>query len=165
MTPQIKPYEEKDLDEILDIINFYILNTTAIYDYEARTKKQQSIILKEKFANHFPFLVARIESKIVGFGTYGSFRFKKAYQFTVEHSVYIHPKYQGFGVGKLLLTALILLAKKQKIHTMIAVIDSGNQHSVDFHKNFGFETVGIIKESGFKFEKWLDSIFMQLILS
>ena len=165
MTLKIDPYEENDLDEILDIINFYILNTTAIYDYEPRTKEQQSIILKDKFANHFPFLVARIDSKIVGFGTYGSFRFKKAYQFTVEHSVYTHPNHLGFGVGKKLMSELILIAKKQKIHTMIAVIDSGNQHSVDFHKNFGFETVGIIKESGFKFEKWLDSVFMQLILS
>jgi L-amino acid N-acyltransferase YncA len=56
------------------------------------------------------------------------------------------------------------LARKQKLHTMIAVIDAENQDSIEFHEKFGFKTVGIIKESGFKFDRWLDSVFMQLIL-
>jgi L-amino acid N-acyltransferase YncA len=56
------------------------------------------------------------------------------------------------------------LAQNQKLHTMIAVIDSENQSSVEFHKKFGFTTAGIIKESGYKFDRWLDSVFMQLIL-
>lgn len=67
-------------------------------------------------------------------------------------------------MGKLLLAELIELAKKQKLHTMIAVIDAENQSSVEFHKQFGFKTVGIIKESAYKFDKWLDTVFMQLIL-
>jgi L-amino acid N-acyltransferase len=62
------------------------------------------------------------------------------------------------------LAELIQIAKKQNIHTMIAVIDAENQSSVDFHEKFGFKTVGVIKESGFKFNRWLDSVFMQLIL-
>ena len=64
----------------------------------------------------------------------------------------------------MLLQELIELAKKQKLHTMIAVIDSENQSSVEFHEKFGFKTVGVIKESGFKFDRWLHSVFMQLIL-
>jgi phosphinothricin acetyltransferase len=59
---------------------------------------------------------------------------------------------------------LIVIAKQQKLHTMIAVIDSENQSSIVFHEQFGFSTVGIIKESGFKFERWLDSVIMQLLL-
>ena len=59
---------------------------------------------------------------------------------------------------------LIALAKEQKLHTMIAIIDSENQGSVTFHEKFGFKTVGIIKESGYKFDRWLHSVIMQLFL-
>ena len=101
---------------------------------------------------------------VVGFGFYSEFRFREAYKFTVEHSVYAAPEYIGKGVGKLLIEKLILLAKNQKLHTMIAVIDAENQSSVEFHEKFGFETVGIIKESGFKFNRWLHSVIMQKML-
>jgi phosphinothricin acetyltransferase len=70
----------------------------------------------------------------------------------------------GKGIGKLILTELIALAKDQGLHTMIGVIDSENQSSISFHEKFGFKTVGIIKESGYKFDRWLDSVFMQLLL-
>ena len=70
----------------------------------------------------------------------------------------------GKGIGKVLLSELIQLAKTQNLHTMIGVIDSENTNSIDFHKKFGFENVGFIKESGFKFDRWLHSVFMQKIL-
>jgi phosphinothricin acetyltransferase len=108
--------------------------------------------------------VAEINGEVVGFGMYSEFRFREAYKFTVEHSVYVNQNYQGKGIGKIILQELIDLARKQNLHTMIAVIDAENQSSVDFHEKFGFETVGIIKESGYKFDRWLHSVFMQLIL-
>jgi phosphinothricin acetyltransferase len=95
---------------------------------------------------------------------YSEFRFREAYKFTVEHSVYVSPDEMGKGIGKLLLTQLIKLAKAQGLHTMIGVIDSENKSSITFHEQFGFKTVGIIKESGYKFDRWLDSVFMQLLL-
>lgn len=164
MKPHIRKATEKDLEAILEIVNYNILNTTAIYDYEPRTLAQQKAIFEEKAKANFPLIVIEFEDKIAGFGTYGTFRFKEGYKFTVEHSVYVSINHQGKGLGKLLLTELIELAKKQKLHTMIAVIDAENQNSVEFHKQFGFETVGIIKESAFKFDKWLDTVFMQLII-
>ena len=82
----------------------------------------------------------------------------------MEHSVYADKNYIGKGIGKLLLTELIQLAKAQNLHTMIGVIDSENTNSIDFHKRFGFENVGFIKESGFKFDRWLHSVFMQKML-
>ena len=102
--------------------------------------------------------------KVVGFGYYSEFRFREAYKYTVEHSVYVNKDFQGMKIGHLLMEKLIQLAKKQKLHTMIAVIDSENENSVKFHEKYGFKTVGIIKESGYKFDRWLDSVFMQLIL-
>jgi phosphinothricin acetyltransferase len=100
----------------------------------------------------------------VGFGYYSEFRFREAYKFTVEHSVYAHPNLIGKGIGKLILDNLIHLAKAQKLHTMIGVIDSENQSSIEFHKKFGFEIAGTIKESGYKFNRWLHSVFMQKML-
>lgn len=154
----------EDLEGIVAIVNYNIINTTSIYDYEPRTLLQQKAIFEDKLKNGFPLIVIEIDGEIAGFGTYGTFRLKEGYKFTVEHSVYVAVKHQGKGLGKLLLAALIEHAKKQKLHTMIAVIDAANQSSVEFHKQFGFETVGLLKESAYKYDKWLDTVLMQLIL-
>lgn len=160
----LRPYRTKDTQSILDIINYNILNSTALYDYKIRTYEQQKTILDEKIYKNFPVIVAELDGVVVGFGMYSEFRFREAYKFTVEHSVYVNEDFHGKGIGKLLLEELIVLARKQKLHTMIAVIDSENQGSVEFHEKFGFTTVGVIKESGYKFERWLDSVFMQLMV-
>jgi len=160
----IRPYQTEDTQAILDIINHNILHSTALYDYKIRSYEQQKAILEEKISKNFPVIVVLLNDQVVGFGMYSEFRFREAYKFTVEHSVYVNEKFHGQGIGKLLLQELITLAKQQKLHTMIAVIDSENQSSVEFHEKFGFKTVGIIKESGYKFDRWLHSVFMQLIL-
>ena len=160
----IREYKEQDTESILEIINYNILNSTSLYDYDIRTLEQQKGILDEKLKKGFPVIVAEINDKCVGFGMYSEFRFRQAYQFTVEHSVYVSKDYNGKGIGKLLLAELISLAKKQKLHTMIGVIDAENVSSIEFHKKFGFEIAGTIKDSGFKFDRWLHSVFMQLIL-
>ena len=160
----IRPYQTQDTQAILDIINYNILHSTALYDYNIRTYEQQKAILDDKLAKNFPVIVAEANGQVVGFGMYSEFRFREAYKFTVEHSVYVANDYHGKGIGNVLLAELIALAKAQKIHTMIAVIDAENQGSVSFHEKFGFKTVGIIKESGYKFDRWLHSVFMQLIL-
>lgn len=164
MEINIRPYIIEDTQAILDIINHNIIHSAALYDYNIRTFDQQRKLLEEKTSKNFPVIVAELEGQIVGFGMYSEFRFREAYKFTVEHSVYVTESFHGKGIGKLLLQELITLARKQKLHTMIAVIDAENQSSVVFHEKFGFKTVGIIKESGFKFDRWLDSVFMQLIL-
>jgi L-amino acid N-acyltransferase YncA len=164
MQIKLRSYQTEDTQAILDIINYNILNSTALYDYNIRSYEQQKTILEEKVNKNFPVIVAVEDDKVVGFGMYSEFRFREAYKYTVEHSVYVDKDYHGKGIGKLLLQELIRLAKKQNLHTMIAVIDSENQSSVEFHEKFGFKTVGIIKESGYKFDRWLHSVFMQLIL-
>ena len=164
MTAIIRPYELKDTQAILDIINYTIINSTALYDYNIRTFEQQKLILDDKLAKSFPVIIAEIDNEVVGFGMYSEFRFREAYKFTVEHSVYVNQNFHGKGIGKILLQELIRLAKEQKLHTMIAVIDEENQSSIEFHEKFGFKIVGVIKESAFKFDRWLHSVFMQLII-
>ena len=160
----LRPYKIEDTQAILDIINFNILHSTALYDYTIMSFEQQKNILEEKIIKGFPVLVAELDGIAIGFGMYSEFRFREAYKFTVEHSVYVNENHHGKGIGKLLLQELIQLAKNQNLHTMIAVIDAENQSSVEFHEKFGFKTVGIIRESGYKFDRWLHSVFMQLII-
>jgi len=164
MEVQIRNYKTEDAATIVDIINYNILNSTALYDYQPRTLENQIAIFEDKLKKGFPIIVAVANTKVVGFGYYSEFRFREAYRFTVEHSVYVANDFHGKGIGKLLLQNLIDLARQQKLHTMIAVIDSENQNSVAFHEQFGFKTVAVLKETGFKFNRWLHSQLMQLML-
>ncbi len=164
MEIQIRAYQNQDTQSILEIINYNILHSTSLYDYSVRSFEQQKAILDEKIKKGFPVIIAENNGKVLGFAMYSEFRFREAYQFTVEHSVYVSEQYHGKGIGKLLLSELIVLAKAKKLHTMIGVVDSENHSSIKFHEQFGFKTVGIIKESGYKFDRWLDSVFLQLLL-
>ena len=164
MNIKIRDYKTEDTQAILEILNYNILHSTSLYDYNIRSYEQQKSILEDKINKGFPVIVAELDGEVAGFGMYSEFRFREAYKFTVEHSVYVNENFQGKGIGKLVLQELIDLARKQKLHTMIAVIDSENQKSVEFHEKFGFETVGVFKECGFKFDRWLNTVFMQLIL-
>lgn len=164
MEIKIRLYKLEDAKAILDIINYNIRTSTAIYDYNERSLDTLIATFDDKLKKGFPIIIAEADKKVVGFGYYSEFRFRDGYRFTVEHSVYVEKNFHGKGIGKLLLQELIDLAKKQKLHTMIAVIDSENQSSVEFHEKFGFKTVAVIKETGFKFDRWLHSVFMQKML-
>jgi len=164
MEIKIRDYQIQDCKAIIEIINDAILNSTALYDYNIRTLNTQEAIFEEKLQKGFPVIVAEMNNEVVGFGYYSEFRFREAYKFTVEHSVYANKNAIGKGIGKLLLNELIERAKKQNLHTMIGVIDSENTNSIDFHKKFGFEEVGFIKESGYKFDRWLHSVLVQKML-
>ncbi|MBC6999463.1 GNAT family N-acetyltransferase [Cytophaga sp. FL35] len=159
----IRSATEKDLSAILKIINHEILYTTSLYHYDPRTEEQQLQWFREKQENNFPIIVAEIENEVIGFGSYGTFRPWAAYRFSVEHSIYVHKDFQGQGVGKVLMVHLIELAKKEGYRTMLAGVDASNTASVAFHKKFGFKEVGIFKQVGYKFDKWLDLTFLQLL--
>ncbi len=161
----IRQAKGTDINAILSIINYEILNTTAVYDYKERSLEEQKKWYEEKTANNMPILVAEINGTVVAYGTYGIFRPWEAYKFSVEHSVYVSKKEQGKGIGKQILKQLIITAKKQGFHTMIAGIDASNKKSIDFHKKFGFKEIGIVHEIGFKFGKWLDLSFLQLFIN
>lgn len=164
MEPKIRPAKTEDLEMILKITNHAILHTTALYDYEARTWEAHQKWYENKITANFPVLVADLNGKAIGFGTYGTFREKPAYHPTVEHSVYVDPEHTGHGIGKILLQALIATAKAQNYHLMIGCIDAANATSIAFHKNFGFTSCGTITEVAHKFDRWLDLEIMQLKL-
>ena len=160
----VRKATSSDLSSILEIVNHAILNTTAIYDYDVRTLEEQTIIFESKQSRKFPLFVAEVNNEVVGFGTYDSFRTKVGYRFTIEHSVYVKDGFAGKGIGALLLQKLIDTAKEENYHIMIGVIDASNENSIRFHERFGFQSMGILKEVGFKFDRWLDANLMTLKL-
>ena len=151
--------------EILAIFNDAILNSTALYDYKVRTMAMMDAWFDAKIKGNYPVIGAVDESgRLLGFATYGMFRERPAYKYTVEHSVYVDRDCRGRGVGRALLAALIERARKQEYHVLIGGIDADNAISIDLHKKFGFTFCGEIRESGFKFGRWLHLHFYQLIL-
>lgn len=164
MEIKIRPAVFADLDTILEIINHEILHSTSNYDYEPHDFEEQKTWFEDKMEKKLPIIVAEFENMPIGYATYGTFREKIGYQYTVEHSVYVAQEFIGNGVGKLLLGELIQIAKQQGYHVMIGTIDAENSGSIAFHKKFGFEIVGTIREVGYKFDQWLDIVFIQLIL-
>lgn len=160
----IRPVSQQDLEAILDIVNYNIMNTTAIYDYDVKSLHEIEQWFADKQVNAWPLLVAEVDGSVAGYATYGTFRTKEGYKYTVEHSVYVSRAYHGKGIGSKLLQRLITLARQQGYHTMVGCIDADNTGSIAFHKKYGFTEAGLLKQSAFKFGKWLDLLFMQLLL-
>lgn len=150
--------------EILSILNDAILNTTALYEYKPRTLASMADWFAEKEAGDFPVIGIEAGDVLAGFATYGVFRTRPAYKYSVEHSVYLRPEFQGKGFGTVLLQELIELARSQERHVMVGGIDSGNAASVALHSKLGFTHAGIIRQAAYKFGRWLDLSFYQLIL-
>jgi phosphinothricin acetyltransferase len=154
-----------DLPGILEIYNHAIIHTTSVYSEHPHTLDMRLTWYNDRIHSGFPVFVAEVNGLVAGFSTYGHFRVWPCYRYTVEHSVYVHIDHRGKGISKLLLQPLIDRAREKKLHAMIAGIDGENDISYQLHKSFGFVEVAHFKEVGFKFGRWLDLKFMELILT
>jgi L-amino acid N-acyltransferase len=150
---------------ILDILNEAIINSTALYDYAPRGIETMIPWFDIKIKNHFPVIgLVEEDGRLVAFGTYGTFRAWPAYKYSVEHSLYVHQDHRGKGYGKIILQQLIRDAKDKGYHNLIAGIDSQNITSIKLHEASGFVFCGRIEHAGYKFSRWLDLNFYQLLL-
>jgi phosphinothricin acetyltransferase len=151
---------------ILAIFNDAIVNSTALYDYRPRAAESMVTWFETKARGNFPVIGIENESgELMGFGSYGTFRAWPAYKYTIEHSLYVDNRFRGRGVGKALLTALVEAASRQDYHVMVGGIDASNAVSIRLHEKLGFTHCGTVKQSGFKFGRWLDLAFYQRILA
>jgi L-amino acid N-acyltransferase YncA len=160
----IRPARETDLPEILDIYNHVILHTTAVYTYEPHTLDMRKAWFDDKVRDGYPVFVAEEAGHVVGLSTYGPFRAWPAYKYTVENSVYVAAGQRGKGVARLLMNPLIDSARAHHYHAIIASIDATNEASLRLHRSFGFEEVAHFREVGYKFGRWLDLKFLELVL-
>ena len=152
-----------DAEAIRSIYNYEVLNTTATFDLVPRTLAQQRDWLAAR-SGAFAAIVAEHEGRVVGFASLSPYKERAAYRTTVEDSVYVDRVHHRRGAGKLLLDATIDVARSSGFHTVIARIEARGEASRALHAACGFQLVGIEKEVGRKFKRWLDVAVMQLLL-
>jgi phosphinothricin acetyltransferase len=156
---------QKHAKSILDIFNEAIQNSTALYDYKPRTHESMVAWFEAKQKGKFPVIgVEGPDGPLLAFGSYGTFRAWPAYKYTVEHSVYVHKAHRGRGLGRQVMQALIAAARQNEVHAVVGGIDATNAGSIALHERLGFKHVGTLPQVGFKFGRWLDLAFYQLLL-
>ncbi len=161
---QIRNAVLADLPQILDIYNEVIEHTTAVFSYIKHNLAMREEWFQSRQLGRFPIFVAEEKNEIFGFSSYGPFRVWPAYKYTVENSIYVSKQHRGKGISKLLMQPLIDEAVRQEYHVMIAGIEASNYVSIRLHEGFGFSEVAHFREVGFKFGKWLDLKFLELLL-
>lgn len=153
------------LPAIREIFNHAILHTTALYEYEPRSVAVMEAWYADRRALGAPILGIEWEPGVLaGFATWGVFRPRPAYKYSAEHSVYVAEEFRGHGIGRRLLEALVAAARDRDLHQLIAGIDAANAASIALHRSLGFRCCGTVREAGFKFGRWLDLEFWQLLL-
>lgn len=165
LTPfSIRLASNLDLTAILDIVNYEIIHGTANFAYSPTPFDQFKKEFETKTAKNYPYFVAVIDDRVIGFATYGQFRFKEGYNCTAELSIYIHSDAQNIGIGHALMKHLIDHAREHKITSLIAGIADENEGSIRFHENHKFKKVGFLPRVAKKFDRDLNLVFMQLEL-
>ena len=159
----LRPASDADLPAILDIYNDAILNSTASFETVPRTLDEERQWLREH-SHPYAVLAAIHDGDVVGWASLSPFRPKAAYRFTAEDSVYVQADFWGKGLGALLLARLLEVAASNGFHTVIALIVGDNAASLRLHRGFGFRRVGVEREVGYKFDRWLDVVIMQKTL-
>lgn len=161
--PLVRDARESDLPEILAIHNNAIAETTAIWDTELADLDERTAWFRTRTEGGHPILVAEIDGKVAGYASYGQFRPKSGYRFSVENSVYVADSFHRRGVATVLMNELLLRARKGDVHAMIAAIETSNGTSIKLHEKFGFTIVGQLPQVGYKFDRWMDLTLMQLL--
>ncbi len=158
--------DARHLDAIRAIFNHAIAHSTALYEDQPRSAETVVAWWNAKQTQGLPVLgVCDEADELLGFASFGTFRVWPGYRHTVEHSLYVAQPHRRRGVGRTLLTALIERARAADVHVMIGGIDADNAASIALHQSLGFVAVGRLPQVGFKFGRWLDLCFYQLILA
>lgn len=161
----VRAASEADLPAILDIYNEAVLNTTASYDYEPRTLEHRQQWFAERQSEGYAVFVAVDDrGRVVGWSALNPYHSRSGYRFTAENSVYVAADQRGRGIGRQLLGPLLEAARARGLRAVIAAIDADNESSIRLHASFGFEKVGHFPQIGFKFDRWLDVVYMQKLL-
>ncbi|MDF2440869.1 MAG: L-amino acid N-acyltransferase [Abditibacteriota bacterium] len=165
MTILIRPATRADVQGIVAIYNQAVRETTASYDYEPVTLAARLNWFDEHERDDLPVFVAEDAGEVVGWSALNRYHTKIGYQFTVENSIYVALDHCGQGIGKLLMPPLIDGARKRHKRVILAGIDADNEASLRLHCAFGFEAAAHFKQVGWKFGRWLDVIYLQLLLN
>lgn len=159
---RIRPVDPADIPAIAAIYADAVLNGTASFELEPPSPEEMERRRAVIVSGGFPYFVAEHEGTVVGYAYAGPYRPRPAYRWTVEDSIYVAPDWQGRGVGRTLLAALIEEATRLGFRRMVAVIgDSGSHGSIALHAALGFTHAGTLVAVGYKHGRWLDTVDMQ----
>jgi len=165
MTPRLRPATPADIAEITAIYAHHVQTGLASFEETPPDVAEMARRHADLAGNGFPYLVADLAGSIGGYAYAGPYRARSAYRYSVEDSVYVAAARHGMGLGKQLLDGVIEAATAMGKRQMIAVIgDSANQASIGLHRSCGFAMIGNLPAIGFKFGRWVDSVFMQRAL-
>ena len=159
--PTLADATEADLPALVEIYNEVIATSTAVYSSEPVTLADRRDWWRARTSQGYPVLVAHDSQGVCGFSTFGDFRAWPGYRFTVEHTVHVRVDGRSRGVGTRLVQALFPRAAALGKHVMIAGVDAANAASIRFHERLGFTQSGRLREVGYKFDRWLDLVFLQ----
>jgi phosphinothricin acetyltransferase len=163
MSPVLRPATSADLPAINAIYNHYVLSCTCTYQTVPSTAEEREDWFGKHGEKH-PVIVAEHEGAVIGWGSLSKLHERQAFARSVEDSVYIHHAHHGRGLGKMLLTELLRLAADRGHHTVLAAISGDQERSLRLHAAFGFVEAGRIREAGYKFDRWLDVVWMQKMI-
>lgn len=161
--PIVRLVQPGDADATRAIYNAEVAESTVTFDLVPRTLDDQRAWIREHSGGH-PAIVALDDGEVIGFASLSPYRPRPAYAPTVEDSVYVRRDQRGNGVGRLLLTELVDLARRHGFHSVIGRIVGGHEASIALHTACGFDQIGVEREVGRKLGKWLDVVLMQKML-
>ena len=161
---EIRKAKIEDLPGITSIYNDAIKNTVATFDTKTKTLEEKKVWF-DGHGSKNPIIIAEENRNIVGWAALSKWSNKDAYSNTAEISVYVKDSFKKKGVGKKLIQEILKEGKKVDLHLIIARITNDNQVSVHLHESVGFKQIGVMKECGYKFGKWLDVILLQKLLT
>lgn len=163
MESMIRNAVSSDIQRITEIYNWAVENTTASFDINPQTIEQRQEWFSHYGGRH-PLIVCETDGVVAGYASLSAYRPKEGYKDTCELSVYVDPRYHGKGIGKKLMKSVVDLGREYGYHVIMSGITAGNDVSIKMHLDMGFKLCGHMKEVGYKFGRFLDCLFYQLLL-
>ena len=158
----IRSVNPNDAKEICGIYNHYVKNTIVTFEEDSVSSEEMGERITE-ISKHFPWIVFVDNERIMGYAYASRWKSRSAYQYSVESTVYVHPDTVGKGIGTRLYKELLRLLQNGGHHAVLGGIALPNDASVALHEKLGFEKIAHFKEVGFKFGKWIDVGYWEII--
>ena len=156
----IRPPEDADFPTIAAITNHYVATTAIHFAYDPLAP-DDLLAMWRGYRDRYPWFVAEEGGEVVGYAKAGTWRDRPAYGWTAEIGLYVADRVRGRGIGRALYTELVAELPRRGLRSAIAGITLPNDASLALHRAFGFESVGIVRDAGYKFGRWHDVEFFQ----